>query len=89
MVENYKYSFLISRLSDFKIFHHTPITRWINPADCVDMDCDSRRKVLITDHDGSFYGTEGSIISKSEFGWNGDRVWGLGTTLIISNLSQY
>ena len=53
------------------------------------MDCDSRRKVLITDRDGSFYGTKGSIISKSEFGWNGDRVWGLGTTLIFSNLSQY
>ncbi|XP_066933159.1 fibrocystin-L-like [Clytia hemisphaerica] len=65
-----------------KIFHHQPITRWINPADCVDMDCDARRKVLIDDLDGSFFGNIGTIISKSEYGWMGlpneDRVWGLG-----------
>jgi len=42
------------------------------------MDCDARRKVLIQDLDGSFYGNIGSVISKSEFGWDGDRVWGLG-----------
>ena len=57
-------------------------TRWINPADCVDMDCDARRKVLIDDTDGSFFGTSKTMISKSEYGWNGDRVWGLG---IINN----
>ena len=60
---------------------------WINPSDCVDMDCDARRKVLITDIDGTFFGKAGdTLISKSEFGWSGDgfgtdRSWGLGTNL--------
>eukprot|EP00794_Sanderia_malayensis_P001202 gene1202-575_t len=26
-----------------------PITKWINPSDCVDMDCDARRKLVIKD----------------------------------------
>lgn len=59
-------------------------TTWINPSDCVDMDCDARRKVLITNDDGSFFGNpHQSVISRSEFGWSGDgytgaQVWGLG-----------
>ena len=28
----------------------------INPSDCVDMPCDARKKVLITDMDGSVLG---------------------------------
>jgi len=59
-------------------------TSWINPSDCVDMDCDARRKIIISNDDGSFFGQPGqTIISRSEFGWSGDgytgdRVWGLG-----------
>ena len=43
------------------------------------MDCDARRKVLFTDIDGKLFGKPGTtVISKSEFGWDGDRKWGLG-----------
>lgn len=62
---------------------------WINPSDCVDMDCDARRKVILTDVDGSFFGTAGmTAISQSEFGWSGDghgtdRSWGLGNAQIF------
>lgn len=49
------------------------------------MDCDARRKVLITDHDGGLLGGRPTtLISKSEVGWDGDRKWGLGRCLIIS-----
>ena len=61
-----------------QIFHHPMTTRWINPSDCVDMDCDARRKVLLTNNDGTFFGEVSvSAISQSEFGWGGDRKWGL------------
>lgn len=28
----------------------------VNPSDCVDMDCDGHKKVIITDTDGTFLG---------------------------------
>lgn len=28
----------------------------VNPSDCVDMDCDGHKKVIITDMDGTFLG---------------------------------
>lgn len=53
--------------------------RWINPADCVDMDCDARRKMIITDLDGSFFGEAmTTLLSRSEFGWDAAPVWGIG-----------
>ena len=63
-------------------------TKWINPSDCVDMDCDARRKVLINNDDGTFFGNlRQSVISKSEFGWSGDgysgaEVWRLGKCVV-------
>ena len=43
------------------------------------MDCDARRKVLVTDRDGTYFGKKGTtVISKSEYEWDGARVWGLG-----------
>ncbi|XP_066917357.1 fibrocystin-L-like [Clytia hemisphaerica] len=70
-----------------KIYHHAMTTRWINPSDCVDMDCDARRKVLLTNDDGSFFGENGiSAISQSEFGWGGDRKWGLNNRRIPKTL---
>ena len=35
---------------------NNPILGFINSADCVDMPCDARKKVLITDMDGSVLG---------------------------------
>ena len=34
----------------------------INPADCVDMECDAKKKVIIKDEDGSFLGSVGAVI---------------------------
>ena len=34
----------------------------INPSDCVDMECDAHKNVLIKDTDGSLLGSPGSII---------------------------
>ena len=50
----------------------------INPADCVDMECDAKKKMLIEDLDGTFLGSSGAIISESEAFWGGDRRRGLG-----------
>ena len=43
-------------------------------------DCDALKKILIRDLDGSFTDSRGlnSLISKSEFEWDGDRRRGLG-----------
>lgn len=57
----------------------------MNPSDCVDMDCDGRRQLLITDIDGSFTGKAGNtIIGKAEYEWGGNPSFGLGMS-IISN----
>ena len=51
----------------------------MNPSDCVDMDCDGRRQLLITDLDGSLSGKAGNtIISKAEHEWGGNPSFGLG-----------
>jgi hypothetical protein len=36
------------------------------------MDCDALKKVLLKDLDGSFLGQIGSVISESEFQWDGE-----------------
>ncbi|XP_053409194.1 fibrocystin-L-like isoform X2 [Mercenaria mercenaria] len=56
----------------FKILIHRPNVGKINPADCVDMDCDGLKKVLVKDMDGTFMGVKGSFIPQSEFEWDGD-----------------
>ena len=69
----------------FQIFHDIPDTQWINPSDCVDMDCDARRKALVTDLDGTFFGSPlDSMISRSEYQWDGDRVFGLGMYMSLN-----
>ena len=57
----------------------------INPADCVDMDCDGLKKVMIEDLDGTLLKTKGTVIAESEWEWewpggepNVDKRRGLG-----------
>jgi hypothetical protein len=69
--------------SDSKLFLHRPNRGKINPSDCVDMDCDGLKKNLLTDLDGTFLGSPGTIISQSEYGW-GDQSRGLGDYRIPS-----
>ena len=62
---------------DSKVFIHRPNIAKINPSDCVDMDCDGLKKNLLTDTDGSFLGSPGTVISQSEWNW-GSQQRGLG-----------
>lgn len=50
----------------------------VNPADCVDMDCDAKKKTLLKDLDGSLLGAVGAVVPQSEFQWGGDPRRGLG-----------
>ena len=54
-----------------KFYNHMPIFKSINPSDCVDMDCDGLKKILIRDLDGSFSEESGlhTMVSMSELGW--------------------
>ena len=42
----------------------------VNPSDCVDMECDGKKQILIKDIDGSMLGAPGGIISDSAFAWD-------------------
>lgn len=50
----------------------------VNPADCVDMDCDAKKKSLLNDLDGSFLGAVGAVVPQSEYEWGGAPRRGLG-----------
>lgn len=49
-----------------------------NPSDCVDMDCDAKKKSMLKDMDGSFLGAVGAVVPQSEYEWDGDARRGLG-----------
>ncbi|XP_073714529.1 fibrocystin-L [Misgurnus anguillicaudatus] len=63
-------------------FIHNPdlgkLKAYLNPSDCVDMDCDAKKKTLLKDLDGSFLGAVGAVVPYSEYEWNGDPRHGLG-----------
>ena len=61
-----------------KVWIHRPNISTINPSQCIDMNCDGLKKNLLTDLDGSFLGSPGSVISQSEWGW-GSQQLGIGT----------
>ena len=78
---------MIRRLSRYsvdndKLFYIPPSNiAWINPSDCVDMDCDGAKHVLVKDLDGTLTGAPGGgVISKAEYEWNGDPRRGLGNS---------
>ncbi|KAM6958720.1 PKHD1 like 1, tandem duplicate 1 [Aplochiton taeniatus] len=59
-------------------FIHRPDVTKANPSDCVDMDCDAKKKSLLRDLDGSLLGAAGAVVPQSEFEWGGDPRRGLG-----------
>ncbi|KAI7798959.1 putative fibrocystin-L, partial [Triplophysa rosa] len=59
-------------------FIHNPDLSKVNPSDCVDMDCDAKKKTMLKDLDGSFLGAVGAVVPYSEYEWNGDARHGLG-----------
>ena len=59
-------------------FIFRPLLSWVDPSDCVDLDCDAPKKVLIKMIDSSFLGSVSEIVAQSEFEWDGDQRRGLG-----------
>ena len=62
------------------IFYDNPSLGKINPADCVDMPCDAKKKVLIIDTDGTLTrsGSYSTVIPDNTFQWDGDKSYGQG-----------
>ncbi|XP_053468790.1 PKHD1 like 1, tandem duplicate 1 [Ictalurus furcatus] len=71
------------------VFIHHPNLGKVNPSDCVDMDCDAKKKSMLKDLDGSFLGAVGSVIPLSEYEWNGDPRHGLGDYRIPKVMLTY
>uniref|UniRef100_A0A3B4U1D6 PKHD1 like 1, tandem duplicate 2 n=1 Tax=Seriola dumerili TaxID=41447 RepID=A0A3B4U1D6_SERDU len=69
---------MIDSTEDAQVFIHRPDVSKVNPADCVDMDCDAKKKSLLKDLDGSFLGAVGAVVPQSEYEWGGDPRRGLG-----------
>lgn len=69
---------IVDSTEDAKVFVHRPDVSKANPADCVDMDCDAKKKTLLKDLDGSFLGAVGAVVPQSEYEWGGDPRRGLG-----------
>lgn len=63
--------------------------RKANPSDCVDMDCDAKKKSLLKDLDGSFLGAVGAVVPQSEYEWGGDPRRGLGDYRIPKVMLTY
>ncbi|XP_041664378.1 fibrocystin-L-like [Cheilinus undulatus] len=69
---------IVDSWEDNKVLVHRADLGKINPSDCVDMECDAKKKSMIKDLDGSFLGAVGAVLPQSEFAWGGDPRRGLG-----------
>ncbi|XP_039677098.1 fibrocystin-L-like [Perca fluviatilis] len=69
---------MINSTEQARVFVHRPDVSKANPSDCVDMDCDAKKKTLLKDLDGSFLGAVGAVVPQSEYEWGGDPRRGLG-----------
>ena len=69
-------------------FNHMPILSSINPSDCVDLDCDGLKHVLVRDEDGSFLSFTGlaSLVSMAELSWGVNGPRGLGNFRIPTSM---
>ena len=45
---------------------HLYLIRKINSADCVNMDCDAKKKCMVKDLDGTLLGAVGAVLPQSE-----------------------
>ena len=79
--------------SESKVFIQRPNLGRVNPSDCVDMDCDGHKQIVLKDLDGTF--TTGmpsspwTIISQAEYEWDGDPRRGLGDYRIPRTMLTY
>ncbi|XP_063041153.1 fibrocystin-L-like [Engraulis encrasicolus] len=68
----------VDSTQDGMVFIHHANLGKVNPADCVDMDCDAKKKSLLRDEDGSFLGAKGFVVPHAEYEWDGDARHGVG-----------
>uniref|UniRef100_A0A3B4ZZ57 PKHD1 like 1 n=1 Tax=Stegastes partitus TaxID=144197 RepID=A0A3B4ZZ57_9TELE len=80
---------LVDSTDEAKIFVHRADVGKVNPADCVDMECDAKKKTMLKDLDGSLLGAVGAVVPQSEFEWNGDPRRGLGDYRIPKVMLTY
>ena len=62
---------------------------FVTADSCVDMSCDGKKKLLIKDLDGSFFGTPSNYIPESEYEYNGDRRHGFGDYRIPKTMQTF
>uniref|UniRef100_A0A8C1B8X1 PKHD1 like 1, tandem duplicate 2 n=1 Tax=Cyprinus carpio carpio TaxID=630221 RepID=A0A8C1B8X1_CYPCA len=79
----------INSTEDSLAFIHRPDLSKVNPSDCVDMDCDAKKKTFLKDLDGSFLGAVGAVVPESEYEWDGDPRHGLGDYRIPKVMLTY
>ncbi|KAJ8334858.1 hypothetical protein SKAU_G00404970 [Synaphobranchus kaupii] len=80
---------MVDSVEDGRVFLHRADVNKANPSDCVDMDCDAKKKCLIKDLDGSFLGSVGAVVPQSEFEWDGDSRRGVGDYRIPKVMLTY
>ena len=61
----------------------------VNPADCVDLHCDGKKKGIVQDMDGGMFGTAGTYLAESEFEWDGQTRGGVTYTSPRDGLGDY
>ncbi|KAG9339164.1 hypothetical protein JZ751_024022 [Albula glossodonta] len=69
---------LVDSMEEAKVHIQRADVGKVNPSDCVDMECDAKKKALLKDLDGSFLGAMGAVVPQSEYEWDGDSRRGLG-----------
>uniref|UniRef100_A0AAR2IPV4 Polycystic kidney and hepatic disease 1 (autosomal recessive)-like 1 n=1 Tax=Pygocentrus nattereri TaxID=42514 RepID=A0AAR2IPV4_PYGNA len=79
----------IDSTEEAQVFIYRPDLSKVNPSDCVDMDCDGKKKAMLNDLDGSFLGAVGAVIPQSEYEWNGNPRRGLGDYRIPKVMLTY
>ena len=76
IIENKYFRYNVGPLYNILILNYC---RKVNPGDCVDLDCDAMKKLLVQDEDGSLLGSPGAYLpASSEFEWDGDKRRGIG-----------
>ncbi|XP_063309061.1 fibrocystin-L-like [Pelobates fuscus] len=68
---------LVNCSEEQKVFIHRP-----DPSKETPFGCDAKRKALLKDLDGTFLGSNGSVIPQSEYPWNGTASYGLNDSRI-------
>ncbi|VDP73397.1 unnamed protein product [Echinostoma caproni] len=68
--------------ADSWVYYNRPKLSNVNFETCGDMECDGFKKVLVMDKDGSLFGSPTTIVPQSEWQWDQDRAYGIGSSRV-------